>query len=426
MSLRALDQIRPWQICFAAGVISLWPLIQSSTDFAALFYFEDEWDLLNMWAQTDFPHWAGSAFAENFVPLFKLIWGGTIYWFKGGYFTLIVLLWLNHALNVVLLTRLMQRLGSGTIIAGLSGLMFGLSPLHLETLAWSVQWSAVMSLTCMLSGLLLFTRYKTNSTSLPSWGQLGLLGLCSLASPLCFSRGVLTGLVLAVAAFLCLGWRRWSVILSVILPALTVAMLVVTRTEGNHHHFAGAGQAIAEFALYYFAQCPLRPLLSTETPALLGVLALATGKLVIFIIGWRVAPRPARPVLLALASFDVGNALLLGLGRHHTGLAAAVSSRYQYAALLALVPFLAVIAGQYYGRLPSVLRLPLTALACAAILWQASSQWPSQIHEWSSWRGRDLRAALTLPPAQAPNNFARLPWMTNERTRELIVRYNLH
>src|SRR6185503_20972533 len=135
------DPLRDWLLPFAVAILSLWPLAQNWTAFLSLFYFEDEWDLIDRWEKSGFGPWCLTTFAENFVPFFKMLWAGAIVSFGGNYFALILLLWLTHAANVFLLVRISRGLGADNIGAALAGIIFGLSSINHESLAWSVQWS---------------------------------------------------------------------------------------------------------------------------------------------------------------------------------------------------------------------------------------------------------------------------------------------
>ena len=143
----------PLLFLFALALASLWPVLQNLHAFRTLFYFEDEWDLIDLWDKTGFTSWVGTVFAENFVPLFKAAWGGAIVAFGGSYFALVLLLWLTHAANVFLLSRIATRLGANWGGTALAGLIFGLAWINFETLGWTVQWSAVLSLFFLLLAL---------------------------------------------------------------------------------------------------------------------------------------------------------------------------------------------------------------------------------------------------------------------------------
>ncbi len=423
----------PRWLPFAVGLAALWPLLQNLHAFRTLFYFEDEWDLIDLWDKTGFGPWVGAVFAESFVPLFKLLWGGAIVLGGGSYFVLVALVWLTHAANAFLIVRLAQRLGAGRAGAAFAGLLFGLTWVNYESLAWTVQWSAVLSLTFFLVGADVIAAQTATPAARP--GRLALLlAACALASALCFSRGVLTGAVFA-------GWvlldraaaerlgRRVAIAAAAVLPSVVVAWWIAGHASGNHHHIAGNLGAMLTFAAYYYAQSPLRVLFSDGTPGVVVIVLLALAKTALLAGGVALAPRAARRALLVLIASEVGNALLLGLGRFHTGLPAAGSSRYQYGALAALLPLAAIVLARALDLIPA--RLGLRALVAVVLLaltarW-AQAPWRATINDWVPWRGGDLRVVLfATPPDRAPDHFTRLPWMDNERARELAKKYHLH
>ena len=422
--------VRFWPALVAA-LLTFFPLLQNQRDFRALFYFEDEWDLLNFWDQRGFGPWAGQVFAENFVPFFKTIWGGSILFFDGSYFALIVLLWLTHALNAALLCRIAQRLGCGVSVALLTAAVFGLSPLHYESLGWSVQWSAVLALTFALLGLLAVAPGATAELATPGWKQAAMACACSLASALCFSRGVVTGPALALVLLLT-GARTesWAIRTAkmslVLLPSLAVGIVIASASSGNHQHLRDALHPATNFALHYFGESPLRTLFS-ETPVGDGpALALALVHLALAGIAWKLATPRLRPLVAALLAFEIGNAVLLGIGRYHTGIPSAGGSRYQYSALAGLLPLAALIAQRLLILFPRRWGEALTVAALAGIIWHAAVHWPPTMHSWRTWRGEQLRAALAQPNFPKDDHFTRLPWMTNERARELVTRFSLH
>lgn len=415
-------------------VLSLSPLLANLPAFRSLFYFQDEWDLIDQWNKQGAWPWMWTTFAENFVPLFKALWSGAIVAGGGSYFFLLALLWLNHALNTWLVVRLSRRLGAGLWGAAIAGTIFGVAWINFETLTWTVQWSAVLSLSFLLIGLDRIALWSSEASQPPAWRAGAILLACVLASALCFSRGVLTGGAFAVWALLApVGTGRWRDRLLVaglsLLPAAGVAWWIFGHSSGNHHHLAGALPRIIEFALYYYAQAPLRTLWSNDTPGFSAIVLLALAKSLLFAAGLCFAPRSARPALAALWAFELGNALLLGLGRYHTGLPASGSSRYQYGALASLLPSAGILLGQLLQRLPARLAVrPLVgALVMLACLWQFGRPWTPLLRDWTPGRGAGLRHDLFETPVEsAPANFTGLPWMSNARAHELAAGYHLH
>ena len=98
------ERLAPW----FGGLLALAPLIWCHQAFSEVWWFGDDWDLLDQIARVGFVKWTLVAFAENFVPLFKLLWGGMVFVSGGSYFAMICALWLTHALNVALFVSLLR------------------------------------------------------------------------------------------------------------------------------------------------------------------------------------------------------------------------------------------------------------------------------------------------------------------------------
>jgi hypothetical protein len=393
--------------------------------FARLYWYADELDLIDQFDRLGFWHWTGLAFAENFVPLFKLLWGGGIFLFHGSYAAMIAILWLTHALNVGLLGRVMRTCGLPWMAVAVAQIAFGLTAANYETLAWSVQWSAVLSTTFMLLAVGSFFR---SPFRLASFGW-------SLASALSFSRGVLTGPMLALASL----WpergarhsafrRRAAFAAGYLVPAVIVAVLISLFASGNHNHMAGHMADAAIYGTWYYCLNPAHLLFSIgsmdgRTVALLGV-----GKLAL--VAWAVMRSQGRQRLLfvLLVVFDVGNAALLGIGRYHTGLPTTVSSRYQYAPLVAMAPLAGFCIASLWGHIPAprVLRSTAAAAVLGAIGILMLRQWPRELDSFTDARGTQSRRILLVEPHPAPHSVPGVPWMEMDRARALIAKYNLH
>ena len=134
----------------AVGALALVPLLWCYASLRDLWWFGDDWDLLDQMKHAGIWRWTVQPFAENFVPLFKVLWGHLVFASHGSYFAMILALWLTHALNAALFARWLLRAGFGTAGAGLAAVIFAVSEANAETLAWSVQWSAVLSVTFFL------------------------------------------------------------------------------------------------------------------------------------------------------------------------------------------------------------------------------------------------------------------------------------
>ncbi len=409
----------------AAGLVSLAPYLAHLGLFGRLFWFGDEFDLIDQIDRLGFWRWVWLAFAENFVPLFKVLWGGGVLAFGGSYAAMIGLVWLVHALNVALLGRLLRTCGLPWGAVLLAQAAFGLSPTNLETLAWSVQGSAVLSVTFMLLALDGFLRGPFRGMTL-AWAA---------ASALSFSRGVLTGALLALG---CAArspdgsagdrGRRMAQAAAYVAPAALVAAVIAGMAEGNHRHMAGHAGEAAIFGLWYYCLNPFHGLLSVESFGwhTVAVLGLAKAALV----AWCIlrSRGSARLLFLLLVAFDLGNAALLGIGRYHTGLPATIGSRYQYASLLAVAP----LAGFWFQGLvqrlpaPAAARAALVSLALLALGGAMMAGWPGVLEPFTRWRGTDTRRILLADPAPGPHSVPGIPAMEMERARALVARYALH
>jgi hypothetical protein len=409
----------------AAGLLALVPYLVYRAMFTRLYWFGDEFDLIDQIDRLGFWRWTWLAFAENFVPLFKVLWGGSVIAFGGSYAAMIAIVWLTHSLNVVLYGRLMRTCGFSWVAALSAQVVFGLAPSNLETLAWSVQWSAMLSVMCMFIALDGFFR-KPSGPAPFAWAA---------ASALSFSRGVLTGLLLAAANFLPgadtgrRSLRKRAARAAVYLvPSLAVCFLIVVLVpSGNDRHMAGHWGDAALFGAWYYCLNPTHYLLGIEsvgprTLVLSGILKVA-------LVSWAIARSRGnvRTLLLLLLAFDLGNAALLGVGRYQTGLQNAMSSRYQYASLVACLPAAAFWFSTMWDRIP--LSASSRALVFSGLLTAAAVvlclKWPADLDPFTIWRGTDSRSIMLVNPddTQAVPGYPGFPMA---RAREIIAKYNLH
>lgn len=415
------------RLILLGGIVALLPFVWRLASFRELFWFGDEWDLLDQIARFGFWRWMWSVFAENFVPLFKLLWGGAALLGGGSYLVMLGLLWLTHAWNTVLLGRVLRTAGFPLFAVLFSQLVFGLTAANIETLGWTVQWSAVLAMTFLLSGLA--------QPGGPGGRQDAWLAACAAGSALSFSRGVLTGAVLALGAL----WpsarlrlaldraalRRAALCLA---PAVAVAALIAVFATGNHRQLGGhLGQA-AQYAAWYLALNPLHRLLAVDSWGPLTTSGL--GALKLALVAWgliRSTPRQ-RHLLVLLLAFDAGNAVLLGIGRYHTGLETAISSRYQYGALLATLPFAGLWLHALLSRIPlggwrqpALQGAVLTGVAGAMLL-----PWPQEAAGFAHERGTVTRNLLHHDPnPPALGAVPGIPFLATDRAKELQRRYGL-
>lgn len=425
-----------WGIPILA-VGSLLPLFWCLPDFRALFWFGDEWDQLDQISTHGFAHWTLGFFGENFAPIFKLVWGSVALGSGGSYFALIVTVWLAHAVTVGLLGRWLRIAGFGCVGTAVAMIGFGFAAANVETLGWAVQLITVLGMLFFLAA----GQWQQAREQGEGWNPRSLLvlGLLTALSSFSFVRGALTGLALTAATIWSLwakrrgpgAWiARWKVALVCLLPGLLSAGLIAKFAGGNHQHLAAAGWAPpAEYATWYFLLNPLHRFLDVSTWGPHTTLVLGAGKIALLYAGWRLATPSQRGLLVPLLIFDLGNALLLGLGRHHTGLLTTTGSRYQYVSLLATVPFIAVLVDAALARVGS--RRPLAALimagATGGVSWLALSPWPATMKSWADWRGRQGRQTLLVEPnPPATGAVPGIDFMPTTKAKELIERYRLH
>jgi hypothetical protein len=133
-------------------------------------------------------------------------------------------------------------------------------------------------------------------------------------------------------------------------------------------------------------------------------------------------------LFVMLVLFDLGNAGLLGIGRYHTGLAASVSSRYQYASLIGILPLAGFWFSEQWGKIP-LSRTP-RKIALSALLTVAAvclcREWPADLGPFTTWRGTDSRRVILWDSGHTPQAVPGIPWLPIERARQLVAKYGLH
>jgi hypothetical protein len=232
-----------------------------------------------------------------------------------------------------------------------------------------------------------------------------------------------------------IGTARWQILLArlpasllCLLPAVGVALVIGQSSSGNHQHMTGQWGAALDFGLGYFLFNPGHLLLGEPSLHPLALVALAAAKVTVIFAGLWFSRGSVRLLLLALLTYDLGNAVLLGIGRHHTGFLALFSSRYQYSSLLATLPFLAALLDALLARLPAR-RLPTWGVALVILLLAGTTLrgWPAALAEFTAWRGTSLRQLIAAPTTTEPAaTVPALDFMHIERAKALQRAYNLH
>jgi hypothetical protein len=409
-------------ILLLTGIAALGPYVLHRRLFLQMYWFGDEFDLVDQISRLGFWHWVWLAFAENFVPLFKVLWGGAVISFGGSYAAMIAIGWVVHALNVSLLGRLMRTCGLswGPVLA--AQVVFALSVANCETLAWSVQWSATLSVAFMLAGL-------DRAFSRP--GIAAPLGY-SLASGLSFSRGVLSGPLIGCASFLrdkdTPFPRRLGKAALFLAPAAVVTGLIFAFAKGNQHSIGQHLGEAATYGVWYFCLNPVHELLRVESWGWRTTAILGLAKVSLYVWSLLRSRGRTRELFIVLVLLDLANAVLLGIGRYHTGLPSTVSSRYQYAALVSFMPLAGFWLTTLWDRLPTsaVPRNAILGLLLAGLALFLCWQWPVDLVHFAEWRGTRSRRILFVdvnPGSQAVPGIPELPM---DRAKALIAAYHLH
>ncbi|MDD3179128.1 MAG: hypothetical protein PHQ04_02125 [Opitutaceae bacterium] len=127
-------------------------------------------------------------------------------------------------------------------------------------------------------------------------------------------------------------------------------------------------------------------------------------------------------------AFDLGNSVLLGIGRYHTGLETTISSRYQYSSLLSTLPLAGFWITRQFERLPARWFLPRIAAASLllATTWIVTRGWTQELRPFAFARGTESRRILLHESNPGPNAVPGIDFLPTERARQLIRQYNLH
>lgn len=438
------------QLYLLVGIACLLPFLLGQFYFQRLFWFGDELHLLSQIRNEGFWHWTISTFAENFVPLFKLLWGGSVYLFNGSYLAMLGLVWFTHAITVVFFLRLLLRSGIPTRLAVFTALLLGLSWTNIDTLTWTVQWSAILSITFMLLAINELLKVTSNAGSTESFSVLR-YSLWVIAGTLSFSKGIIVCGALAALILVATDWWRRDrrqaalALLATLAPAIAVSSLIFAGSTGNHHlvasHLDPAQLSqMVSFGLYYFFFNPLTYFAQLPDPVHTGMNYLIAFGALKFLISFS-APFLARSrstrlmhLLFFLLMLDLLSAAILGIGRFHEGLPNALVSRYQYSSLVSFLPALATVlwaAGRLSFR-SSLYRRTVRVFGTSAALLIVTLPWAYQLPEWSRWHGLQGRRLFfqgklrqDRPPQYGP--WIGIPsFLPLEEAQAVVEEFNLH
>ncbi len=184
-----------------------------------------------------------------------------------------------------------------------------------------------------------------------------------------------------------------------------------------------------QFGLTYLLYNPVYLLFGEPELYTVPYHALAVLKVVLVVGGFALARGRIRLLLSVLLVYDLGNAALLGIGRHHTGLYGALGQRYAYSALICLLPFAGVVFSRGLERLTAMPGRQRLAVAAVVLLLAGHflRGWTAPLADFVAWRGTEMRAHLAAPYTTDPAaTVPALDFMHLERAKALQRAYNLH
>jgi hypothetical protein len=418
-------RIAPWLV----AALCLVPILVNLSEFRKLLYFGDDWDQLSQMDALGFARWAMLPFADVTAPLFKALWGGSVFAFHGSYLALLSLVWLTHALSIGLLGGIMRRLSFPIPTVTVAILFFGLPASNIETLAWSIQWSPVLAVFFMMLAWRILIAILDTPYGLPRL-KLLLYALLLIASALSFPRGLVSGIVLAFYVLLQrtspapARTRRIALTISLVLPFILACVISPPRLLAQVRPTVDFASLFV-FSAHYLLLNPFFQIAGFATVGWGAACVFGLAKLSVTSTGFADTRKHRQIAFLAALLFlDLMNAVLLGYGRYHTGLPASVSSRYQYVPLLCAAPFVGVVFARLFaswnsGKMARLAAVSAVLALCALLGWP----WNAQISTWSGWRGTAVRAALASAP---PEERIAYSLTSVVRARELQAKYNLH
>jgi len=398
-------------VILAAGLASVLPLIVFWRPFHELYFFHDDWELLEGAARSNLWAWLLQPFlGESLIPVFKLLWLGALQAFGGSYFAMICLLWATHLANCLLLGWLLARFSAPPAAIAFAVLTFGLAWSNIETLGWSVQWGSQLAL------LFFLVAWHWLLHIIGGGGGVAGYALCLVASALTSSRGIISGLLLGLFLLFTAGHRGQKMFLCgvSVTPTLLATLAMVALV--GHGSYANLPSGLS-YAAHYYLLNPLYHLVSIphKTVSILALCFYGFVKIGVIVWALRKADERLRPLLLALVAFDLLNAVALGFGRYHTGINTSVSSRYQYISLLCFGPAAGLL----------VARSRLLLQAALFLVWVPILAYPWNRHapRWAGWRGSEIRDRLAKVPDSDHFDPSSL---TAGRARALTRLYQLH
>lgn len=148
---------------------------------------------------------------------------------------------LLHLAVTALIFMFFRRLGFAETAAGIGALIFGIHPMHVESVAWITERKDVLYAVFYMSSVLLYLRYVSSENKIFYWLSLGLCFLSVLAKPMALS--------LPLILLLCDWWKGRRLTKAVFMEKILYCMIVagvafITYTYNARVPWHSAGQAL--------------------------------------------------------------------------------------------------------------------------------------------------------------------------------------
>ena len=424
-------RISLWLFSLGFILASLSPIAARYHRWSRLFWFGDDWDLINRLQILGFRRWLFDPFAESFCPIGKLVYGAMVVR-PGARYT--DFLWATQGLRALmfLLVAVATRRALNTAAAGVFAvfsLFYLVSPSGVEVFAWAPQLLTALSHT-FFAALVFVAALEFTSISSISRKRVIIVMVLQAFCCLSFTRGIVLSGVLALG----LVWKaadmngesrirhygnqlRRNFILLVV-PAVCLVLSTRFARVRNPNLKLSTVPNVLNWAIRFFALNPFARVLQIERQAIGLVIVLAGLQIGMAAYVYRLHSPIGRLVLWVMAA-EAGAALAGGIGRFHTGPGAAVASRYQDMPALAFFLLLTVVIASRWSSTTVVV-----GVAWGVALLVLTSQWRVDLRYWTAVRGEDIRYAVEAGPDPAAPMPA-VPFISIGRARELVRQYHL-
>lgn len=372
--------------------------------------------------------------------LLALCW--VLFGFDAGPYFWTVLL--THLLNVWLLFRLVLRLTDRAAVAAAAATLWGISPLHVEALAWYAVFGQVLTTTVMLAVMLDAARCiapprRVSFARALAWGGVLLVGAS------CFGTGLgIAGSVPLAILLMVPGARRPPIAAALVASIVGVGLLYV-GSQWGHATYASAVTGAAPTSVAPLAGMLLHLIRHglvrlVAGPFVVGVTDPRSASwAVLLVIGGLAAVTilrrgaASRRAVLGLVAIVLGTYGVIALGRANWGDImhgvdrSALILRYHYAGSAALAVLLGVLLPSLARRRPLVVDALCTAWIVVALARAWVVPLPIDTHDVvrrlvaAEVARADARIAAAAPQAPVVLDNTRLPPMVTGLFRPTMI-----